>query len=187
MSRKNDTLNYTDELKYSLNIMHEQSKFAETKNASMIVFTSALFVGILANVDAIKSLIIFDTSRFPVFKDNSYKAFIIIFLFTLIISFIISIISFLPKIGQKSVERGKTRNLLFFDENITFTSSEELEEYYSNKYKNKELFNKDIANQILNLSKIAKSKYVFFKVSAWTCVFGFIMSCVVAFAVWYFS
>ena len=28
---------YKDELKYALDIMHEQSRFAETKNVSMIV------------------------------------------------------------------------------------------------------------------------------------------------------
>ncbi len=184
MSKKQDNIDFTNELKYSLDIMHEQSKFAEAKNASMIVFTSALFIGILSNINAIQNLLVFKNTKFWVFKENAYKIFIILFLITLIISLIISIISFIPKIKQKSVERGNTHNLLFFDENTNFVSSEQLCDYYSEKYKDISLYNKDLANQIYNLSKIANRKYKFFKFSAWIFVFGFILSIIVSFIVW---
>ena len=186
MGKKQNNFDYTNELKYSLDIMHEQSRFAEAKNASMVVFTSALFVGILSNVNSIRKLIVFDNDNLCIFKENAYKTFIISFLLTLIVSFVISIISFIPRIRQKSVERGETHNILFFDENRTFSSSEELDDYYSEKYKDMSLYNKDIANQIYNLSKIAKRKYDFFKFSAWNCVFGFIFSIVISFIVWCF-
>lgn len=184
MSKKQDNIDFTNELKYSLDIMHEQSKFAETKNASMIVFTSALFIGILSNIDAIRKLLLFENTKLLVFKENAYKTFIILFLLTLVFSFIISIISFIPKIRQKSVERGSFHNILFFDENTIFDSSEQLGEYYSEKYKDISLYNKDLANQIYNLSKIANRKYKFFKFSAWILVFGFILSIIVSFIVW---
>ena len=85
-----------------------------------------------------------------------------------------------------SILCGKTMLCVFFDENVTFASSEKLAAYYSEKYKDMSLYNKDIANQIYNLSKIARRKYDFFKFSAWSCVFGFIFSIVVSFIVWCF-
>ena len=72
MSKKQDNFDYTDELKYSLDIMHEQSRFAETKNASMIVFTSALFVGVLSNVDNIKELIFYNDSNHNALTDYGF-------------------------------------------------------------------------------------------------------------------
>ena len=75
MSKKKDILDFTTELKYSLDIMHEQAKFAETKNASMIVFTSAIFIGVISNVDEIRNLIVVENKNFPTFNEFAFKLF----------------------------------------------------------------------------------------------------------------
>ena len=164
MSNKNKLIDLTNELKYSLDIMHEQSKFSETKNASMIVFTSALFVGVLSNVDNIKELIFYNDSNHNALTDYGFYLFIIASLITFTVTFIFSLKAFFPKISQPSVERNG-KNILFFDTNISFSNSKELYKYYKKKYKSKSEFEKDISNQILNMSKIAKWKYECFKKS----------------------
>ncbi len=191
---------YKDELKYALDIMHEQSRFAETKNVSMIVFSSALFVGILSNINEIRNFIIIDSSILPVFNENAYKIFILSILITLFISFIFSILAFFPKINQKSFERfdGKKNlendsekkdeyNLLFFDTNRKFSSSEALYQFYSNKYKDVETYNKDIANQIYNLSIIARWKYDCFSRAIKCCTCGFGISILLTIIIWIIS
>ena len=96
---------FKNELKYALDIIHEQTRFAETKNVSMIVFTSALFIGIISNLNNIRDFIIIEDSRFLVFNEIAYKFFIFAVLITLCISFIFSILAFFPKIKQDSIER----------------------------------------------------------------------------------
>ena len=164
MSKKQDNFEYTDELKYSLDIMHEQSRFAETKNASMIVFTSALFVGLLANTDKIKELIFYKGSNLNALTEYGFRLLIIFSLITFAVTFYYSLKAFFPKISQPSIERNG-KNILFFDTNVSFSNSKELYNYYKKKYKNKSEYEKDISNQILNLSKIAKWKYECFKKS----------------------
>lgn len=73
MSKKKDILNFTTELKYSLDIMHEQAKFAETKNASMIVFTSAIFIGVISNVEEIRNFIIVENNIFLPFNEFAFN------------------------------------------------------------------------------------------------------------------
>ena len=166
MSKKKNSINLTEELKYSLDIMHEQSRYAETKNASMIVYTSAIFIGIISNVENIKAVMIVDFSFLPPFREGVFKLFIILILLTLFISFIFSLLSFWPIINQNIVEgydkndfSNKGNNVLFFEKNTDFSSSEDLYAFYSKKYESLDLYNKDIANQILNLSRIADRKY----------------------------
>lgn len=164
MSKKQKIIDYKNELKYALDIMHEQSRFAETKNASMIVFTSALFIGLLSNVDNIKELIFYNGANHNALSDYGFYLFIIFSFFTFAVSFFYSMQAFFPKISQPSIERNG-KNILFFDTNTSFSNSKELYKYYKKKYKNKSEFEKDLSNQILNLSKIAKWKYDCFKKS----------------------
>ena len=171
--------------------MHEQSRYAETKNASMIVYTSAIFIGIISNVENIKAVMIVDFSFLPPFREGVFKLFIILILLTLFISFIFSLLSFWPIINQNIVEgydkndfSNKGNNVLFFEKNTDFSSSEDLYAFYSKKYESLDLYNKDIANQILNLSRIADRKYSFFYKSVKTCAFGFMGSCSISFLVW---
>jgi hypothetical protein len=61
------------EYKYSLQLMHDQSKYAESKNASLIVFSSALIFGIISNIDNIRMLFFWNNLTFlPFFKDDVY-------------------------------------------------------------------------------------------------------------------
>lgn len=206
MANKKTSIDLTNELKYSLDIMHEQSRYAETKNASMIVFTSAIFIGIISNTENIKDLFTFETDKLPCFNEIAFKVLLILILLTNIASFICSLLSFLPKINQKIVERGDRKekksvtnstenvsteeenlskhNLLFFDTNTTFNNSNDLYSFYSSKYSNASLYDKDISNQIFNLSKIAKRKYDFFKYSLKCFSFGIPISFFISFIVW---
>lgn len=45
-------------LKYALDIAHNQSNYVKTKNGAMIVFTSAMLIGIISNIENINKLII---------------------------------------------------------------------------------------------------------------------------------
>ena len=85
--------------------MHEQSKYSETKNEPMIVFTSAIFIGIISNIENIRNLITFETDRLPCFNEIAFKTVIILILITNIASFVFPLLSFLPKINQKIIER----------------------------------------------------------------------------------
>lgn len=164
MSNKKNSIELINELKYALDIMHDQSRFAETKNASMIIFTSALFIGLLSNIDQLEKILFYNDSNKTAFAEFGFHLLIILSLITLGVTFYFSLKSFFPKISQPSIERyGK--NILFFDTNISFSNSKELYKYYKKKYKKIIKFEKDISNQILNMSKIAKWKYDCFKKS----------------------
>ena len=206
MANNKKSIDLTNELKYSLDIMHEQSRYAETKNASMIVFTSAIFIGIISNTENIKDLITFETDKLPCFNEIAFKTLLVLILLTNIASFICSLLSFLPKINHKIVERGDRKennsdsdasendssedknlakhNVLFFDTNTTFDNSNDLYTFYSIKYSDASLYDKDISNQIFNLSKIAKRKYDFFNYSLKCFSFGFPISFLISFIVW---
>lgn len=158
MANKKKSIELRNELKYALDIMHEQSRFAETKNASMIVFTSALFIGLLSNINQLEKLIFYNDSNKTHLAQYGFHLFIIFSLITLTVTFYYSLKSFFPKISQPSIERNGN-NVLFFDTNVSFSNSRELYKYYKKKYKHKSKFEKDISNQILNMSKIAKWKY----------------------------
>ena len=169
---------------YIVDIMHEQSRFAETKNASMIVFTSALFIGLLSNMDKIKELIFFNVSNLNSLNEFGFHLLIVFSLLTFAVSFYHSLKAFFPRISQSSIERNG-KNILFFDTNVSFSNSKELCKYYMKKYKNKSKFEKDISNQILNMSKIAKWKYEYFKKSVSVLWKGELIS-VVIFMLFYY-
>ena len=77
MANKKKSIELRNELKYALDIMHEQSRFAETKNESMIVFTSALFIGLLSNINQLEKLIFYNDSNKTHLAQYGFHLFII--------------------------------------------------------------------------------------------------------------
>lgn len=128
--------------------------FAEAKNGLLIGF----------NIAAI-NIVVEHYSQYQVIST------IIILLF--IISGIISLLSFLPRLNNRSLKKGKSEkagyNLLFFgniaelnDVNVLLDKT--VERYFLT-YDKKEYSNKviDLANEVLINSQIAKLKYSYFK------------------------
>ena len=158
--------NITDELKYSLSIMHDQSKYAEAKNGSLIVLSGTLLFGIIGNIDNIKKVFIYENIKFlPIFKEDVYLISISLIIAHLFLSMLISLVSFFPQIKQQNLEIQTTKNILFFSSNTSFESNEVLLEYYTKKYHYLKDYNNDISNQILNLARITKRKYDYFRYS----------------------
>ena len=175
---------YSDKLEYALNIMHDQSKYAETKNASLIVFTGALWVGILSSLDKIKSLLIFDNSPLS-FSDTVFNIFILILSFVFLTSICCSLISFFPKINQKDLDIQNTNNILLFSSNASIKNCMLLNKAYKSRYKNENNYNIDLSNQILNLSRIAARKYKWFKRSLYCLTIGLVSDLIVCFFLYF--
>lgn len=168
--------NTLEELKYALNIMHDQVKYAENKNSALIVLNAGLVFGIVSNFDTFKKMFDFNIFEFSVYyTDNQYKAAIFGILICLLSSMIISLISFIPQVTQNILEKQTSRNIFLFSSNSTFKSSLLLKNEYTKKYRVQSKYESDIYNQILNLSRIADRKYKLFKIAIYPIIISPVM------------
>ena len=144
--------------------MHDQSKYAESKNASLIVFTSALAFAVISNIDNIRKLFIFEYCNYlPIYKEDVFIIGIITLVIILLTSTVLSLLSFFPQIKQTNLENLNHYNIYFFKANSEFSSSMKLDRYYQKRYKSPSRIRLDMCNQILNISKITERKYKFFR------------------------
>jgi hypothetical protein len=166
-----------------LDLMHEQNKYAESKNASIVVLSGALLIGLISTYDKIPDLLIWIKPlvniRFSLDYYKSYTLFICLFL---IISMILNLIAFLPKI-LPSKKESNIRNIFHFQNNTLFSNHIELENYYKKRYKNRNREENDLYQQIFVVSRIEKRKYTYFKYSLLVLLFGPIISVFIAFIV----
>lgn len=146
--------------------MHDQVKYAESKNSSIILFTSALLIGFVTVNSEIKDLITVNTISFlPQFDPDLFSICSIVLSLLLLLSTFISLLSFYPKITNNKLEKQLTNNMFFFSSLTKFTNSKRLSDYFTIRYINKRRIKIDISNQLLNLSIIAERKYKLFKIS----------------------
>lgn len=145
--------------------------FAEAKNAANIALVVACIAAIIS-LDSINDLL-----------------YIICILFS--ISGICSLISFLPRLGDKIVrkcpklaeklvkKKDENDNLLFFEAIKKYSGNEFVEQVSKSYLKtNKKVFSRyqiDLANEIVYNSDIVSRKYKFFKVAAYLDVIAFVL------------
>lgn len=139
-------------------------KFSEAKHSGLIVFNSGLLLGVLINYD----------------KQIIYFPQIILVLSSLMffLSILSSFLSLFPITGKIFFEKNKKKNinLYFFGDlaelNLN-TFLQELKEVDEEFSPNK--LDKDLMNQILINSRIAKDKFRQFKASLITTVLGLLL------------
>lgn len=163
--------NILEELKYVLNIMHDQVKYAENKNSALIVLNAGLVFGIISNFETFKKLFDIKIFNFLInITDNQYKSALFGILTCLFTSMLISLISFIPQVTQNILEKQTSSNILLFSSNSTFKNSLILKNEYTKKYRIQSRYENDIYNQILNLSRIADRKYKLFKIAIYPII-----------------
>lgn len=159
-----------DKLKYIFENVNDWLKFAEQKNAAIIVFNTAMTIGIL-----------------NVLKDvpqncHDYLFFLKLNLLTNLFSIIIALLSFIPVLKRRDSHHekiNKNDNLIFYMDIANYSLDNYYEKFIS-KYGEPTLkdninFNKNLVSQIVNNSKITKRKYFYFKWAGRVTLSGFLI------------
>ena len=144
-----------DKLKFIFSNVVEWLKFAEAKLAGIIVFNGAVIIGIMQT-----------TVDLPSFN-ISIKHAIYFLLFGNLFSLIISLFGLSP-MSKRLKLKGKLitedDNLLYYSDIIKYTPEKYLsvlEDKY--KLKRESTMESDLAEQIIQISKIAQKKYEYFR------------------------
>lgn len=154
--------------------INEWLKFAETKHTAFIALNGAGVFGVLSTFPTLDGICLYS------------KGTIILFFSISIIS---SIISFIPSLrrvihykvyNDEEFNANKHKiNSLYFGELAMLTSKQLLEVVKENDQINTfKKVDSDLADQIIQNSKIALSKYNYFTFSAWMTLLGIIMGIV---------
>lgn len=155
-----------DKLRFIFDNVSNWLKFAESKNAALLVVNSGIAFGIIRIIEA---------------QDLNKFAFYYLFLCVglVVISASICLVSFIPKIIIPSILTGKlvdatNANLLFFGHIAKFTPKDYLQALISQSIISEEdsqdKFLESLANQIVINSIIAYTKFSYFKVAIWLTV-----------------
>ncbi len=158
--------NMYEKLNQIFSNVNDWLKFAETKNALIIVFNSSIIFGILNFYSVIKD-------------DKAYIVYMLIAMIMLLISIVVSLLSFIPQLKYPYISFDKpqdTDNLLFFEHIAKYTPAQ-----YYDRMKNalpnekiNEAFDMYYINQIVANSRIVATKFKQFKISAWFTVGAFL-------------
>ena len=156
----------SDKLKFILDNVNNWLKFAESKNAALLVANSAFIFPLLRLI-----------------VDNKTNRFLYLLFFICIvlaaISACICLFSFVPQISIPSSFTGKYvqeehANLIFYGHIAKFTPKRYWEALRTQNIISEEYaqdkFLADIANQIVINSRIAHNKYIVFRIAIWLTV-----------------
>lgn len=121
-------------------------KYAETKNALLLTFETGLAYFLFVNAQKPLS-----------FQDPVVWIGIPVFL-----SIFITLISFVPNLRRNKGDFGK--NILFYGD-IANTDKDDYLRIIDTKLETPNMYYKDLSNQIIQNSNIAKKKFCFFKIS----------------------
>ncbi|MCQ9207992.1 MAG: DUF5706 domain-containing protein [Omnitrophica bacterium] len=156
-----------DKLKYIFSNINDWLKFAEAKNAALLVFDTAILVGLVSIVSTNNGL-------------HQYVQYYLYFcMFFIVSSIILSLLSFIPKLKMPFLYQSQRHfsqdNVLFFGHIAKYGIKEYLELLYSQnnaKYDKKDLFQENLAGQIIINSRIALLKYKLFEIGVWLTIIG---------------
>lgn len=163
--KKSEEITMEDRLKYIFGVVSDWLKFAEAKNAALLVAASALVLAL-----------------FEHFPDQSQTAWLRGFCTTgtsfLLLSVLICLLSFLPKVDfpwlASRRKQNPDDNLFFFGHIADYSAKEYVEALYQAvglQAQNKKL-EIDLAGQVVINARIGMKKYRFFTVAAWIAVLG---------------
>lgn len=157
----------SDRLKFIFDNVNNWLKFAESKNAALLVANSAF---------------IFQVFRILIDDENINKFvyfYLVICIVLAAISACLCLLSFVPKISIPSISTGEyvqeeNANLIFYGHIAMFTPNKYWEALRTQNIISEEYaqdkFLAAIANQIVINSKIALTKYIFFRIALWLTV-----------------
>lgn len=158
-----------DKLKYIFSTVNEWLKFAEAKNAALLIFNNAIAFGLLNILD--KNYI---TSQY-------IRYYLYLSLCFLVLSIVISLLSFIPKIKIPSISQSEKSsgkdNMIFFSHIAKHSTKEYLNLLYgqhNETYDKENLFQENLTEQIIVNSQIALSKYRFFEIGIWFTLAGIV-------------
>lgn len=142
-------------------------KFAEAKNGAIIALNSALLFGILK----------FNSTLANENFLRDYYIFMIVFV--LLISTIMALLSFIPRLKYPYTHFEKPNNndnLLYFGDISKYTPNQYYEKIHTinNGASDKKDFEMYYINQIINNSKITFIKFKQFEIAVWFTLFAFL-------------
>jgi hypothetical protein len=149
------------EIKYIFGNINEWLKYAEAKNGGLIVFNSALIIGILSSYSSCNHLL--------------FKPSIVVGMISFGVSIFLSLLSQFP-VTQNLIQNSKSLvnpNIYFFGHLSQLNVDKFIDEFkavYATFVPTK--FDKDLINQIIVNSKITATKFLIFKYSTYITVFG---------------
>lgn len=150
-------------------------KVAEAKNAMLIGFNGAS---------------IFGASRIIQSADSLFWWYLVIGSILLGASLIISLVTFVPRLADlpfSSYSKTKSENIFFFEYLKTLTKERLLEKHVKKPDDGFPAALEDLAEQIINNSKIASLKYSYFSIAIWFSISGIVTPIVglIVFGFWY--
>ena len=172
-----------ENLKYTFSNVNDWLKFAEAKNIALATIDGAILFGIIQGWKEI-----------PIWMHSEIKY---ILFPLLIISMLLIIWSFIPKLNYKKLKNKKNNpnndkklkeeeiNVLYYGHIKQLSSSELLERLDENK--NKTQIDCDLANQIIVNSKISWDKNIVFKRAGYITFWALIITSVAIIINWKFG
>ncbi|KPQ19161.1 MAG: hypothetical protein HLUCCX10_03505 [Algoriphagus marincola HL-49] len=150
-------------------------KVAEAKNAMLIGFNGAC---------------IFAASRIINFTDSLFWCYLVIGCILLVGSLIISLLTFVPRLADlpfSSYSKTNSENSFFFEYLKTLTKEQLLEKHFKRPDEGFPTALQDLAEQIINNSKISSLKYSYFSVAIWFTIGGIVTPIIglIVFGFWY--
>lgn len=144
-------------------------KFAESKNAGLLVFNSGVSLAIVRLIDS------------EVYESRILTWYLIFCIFLFVASATICLLSFVPKIAIPSIFVSKIAdvkeiNLLFFGDIGRCSPEQYMEALVSQKMikrcESQDIFLKSLTNQIVVNSSITNTKFSYHRVAIWLTVAG---------------
>jgi hypothetical protein len=159
-----------DRLRFIFNNVNEWLKFAEQKNAAIIVFNTAIVLGILGSLKDIKP------------DNHLVKFFLVVILVTNLASVLFALLSFVPILKRRDSHGAGISgndNLIFYMDIAKYC----VDDYYNaitTRYnlQSNEIdvnYHRHLISQITNNSKIAKRKYFYFRWAGRITMLGFVI------------
>lgn len=155
-----------ERLKYICGLVNDWLKFAEAKNAALVVAICAVMV------------VAADHSPEP--TDSAWiRRLCFLGCAFLVLAGGVSLASFIPQLTFKwnasEKERSATHNLMYFDHIAAFSAFELLEALYQAEGQpaSNRKIEVDLAGQAVTNAKIASSKFFQFRIASWLALIGF--------------
>lgn len=157
-------------LEYILGTVNDWLKFAEAKNAGLLVFAGAACLGLLSFIGATPHLA------------AAWRLGLLSAITLLSLSCLICLLSFSPRVNRLRVVRSRKKvppadkdNLLFFGDLAGYKAKQLLDTLSRRYFGGEEApeygkAHQDLANQIIINSRIAVSKYNLFRVALWLAI-----------------
>ena len=164
-----------DRIKYILDNVNNWLKFAESKNAALLIFNSALGFNLVRITTSVSNL--------NIHINYCLKVCVVFVAFSacLCLMSFVPIVK-IPSLHQTDISEPKNQNFIFWNQIAKHTPETYrkalLKEKIIDKQESQQKFTQDICSQIVINSRIAVKKYTFFNIAIWMAVVPVVISVV---------